>query len=321
MPPSIARHGEKRRHDPAGRRAPARQPGLAGDDGTRHAAPDRQRPPRSRLALAVAGGLPGGQGDLPLGARPAGRVGRFPLHLEFGRALRVDRGQRPGDVRRDQGARRRGALVHRRRLVGAGGLQPAGRRIARPAGALRAALLQGEARRHRDRRLQRRQLRAQRDAAADPARVRHGRLRLHAPRAAREGPAGPALLVGGGRRLAGAGLPHPLRVLHAGRADRGARPPLRAGAAPAARRSDMLLRRRQPRRRPDAGEHRLHPRAAPTPRCPRSPSARRAASSRPSGRAMSRCRPSTTTCSTTPAAATRRTRASSAGTGGRSRPC
>ena len=62
-------------------------------------------------------------------------------------------------------------------------------------------------------------------------------LRVHAPRAPREGAARRPVLVGVRRRLAGVGLPHPLRLLHHGRRPRetrarpGSRSPSTVGCA------------------------------------------------------------------------------------------
>jgi alpha-mannosidase len=55
-------------------------------------------------------------------------------------------------------------------------------------------------------------------------------LRVHATRPPREGPPRRPVLVGVGQRLAGIGLPYPLRVLHHGRRPRKARAPVRRGA-------------------------------------------------------------------------------------------
>ena len=155
----------------------------------------------------MAGGLPGGPGDVPLGARPDVRVPGVHLHLRLGRLLRVGRGDRPGDVRRDPGSGRRGPLGARRRLVGRAGLQPA--RRASPSSARRSsgsATSSRAVREDGDRRLQRRPLRSSRDAAPDPATSRHGLLRLHAARSARDAPARADLLVGVAGRLARAHL-------------------------------------------------------------------------------------------------------------------
>ena len=63
---------------------------------------------------------------------------------------------------------------------------------------------QAELGRHGHGRLQRRPVRAQRDAAPAPAPRRHGLVRVHAPWPAREAAAEPGLLVGVAGRLAGA---------------------------------------------------------------------------------------------------------------------
>ena len=65
----------------------------------RHDAHDRQRAHRPGVAVAVAGGLPGGARDVPLGDRPDEGVPRLRLHLRLGRLLRVGRGERPGALR------------------------------------------------------------------------------------------------------------------------------------------------------------------------------------------------------------------------------
>ena len=61
-------------------------------DEERRPAHDRQRPHRPRLAVAVAGGLPGGARDVPVGGRPDGRVPGVRLHLRLG--ARSTRGSR-----------------------------------------------------------------------------------------------------------------------------------------------------------------------------------------------------------------------------------
>ena len=164
-------------------------------------------------------------------------------------------------------AGRRRSLGDRRWLVGRARLQHPGRRVVRPPGARVAALFPREVRPDRDRWLQRRPVRPQRDAASASPPGRHGQLRLHASRAARIPPAWPGLLVGIGRRVAGADVPPAARVLLA---ERGSRLPHRQVDRPAARglvRDDGLLRRRESRWRTDPPEPGQHPEArrAPVP--------------------------------------------------------
>ena len=119
-------------------------------------------------------------------------------------------------------------------------------------------------RRPGDGRHERRPVRPQRDAPADPARPGHGLVHVPAARPARVRPRADPVLVGGARRLARARVPHPVRVRQPARlrrrpdreVARGARP---HGRLRRERHRDGLLRRRQPRRRSDDREHRVHP--------------------------------------------------------------
>ncbi|CAA9285122.1 MAG: GH38, partial [uncultured Friedmanniella sp.] len=242
---------------PAARRrprrpAPGRHPGP-------HAVPGRQRPPRPRVAVAVAGGLRRGAGHLRVGRRADGGVPRLRLHLRPGGAARLGGGVRPGAVRHHPRAGGGGSLGERRRLVGRARRQPGNGGVLRPPGPARPALPGLAVRPAGDGGDERRPLRAPRDAAPDPARPGPGLLPVPAARSARGRPGADAVLVGVARRLPGPRLPHPLRVRQPARSGRR---PGREGAGldgPRARRRDGLLRRRQPRRRPDAGQHRLHP--------------------------------------------------------------
>ena len=126
------------------------------------------------------------------------------------------------------------------------------------------------------------------------------------------------LPLGVARRLPGARLPDPARVLRAARRDRRARRQALAQLPGDARRVDGVLRRRQPRRRPDEGEPRLD-RAAErdAERLPRLElsSLRRFFDGVARDDGDCRCTPASS--STTASAATRRTRGSSAGTAAR----
>ena len=84
-------------------------------------------------------------------------------------------------------------------------------------------------------------------------------LRVHASPGPREDAAVPNLLVGRAGRLARAGLSHQRRLPHARR--RAGRPhrPRRPRQARGPERHDVLLRRRQPRRRPHPRPDRGHP--------------------------------------------------------------
>ena len=270
--------------------------------------------------MAVARGLPGGAGDVPVCARPDARVPGVHLHGELRRVLRLGQGDRPGDVRGDPGAGRRGPLGGRRRLVGRAGLQhPVGRVVRAPRPVL-AALVPGGAGRHGHGGLQRRPVRAQRDAAPAPAPRGHGLVRVHAPGPAREAAAEPGLLVGVAGRVASPRDAPAARVLLAAR---GPRLPPGQVARPAAgpvRRDDGVLRRGQPWRRADPREPGIDPGARRVAlHAPSRSTARRSGSSPRCASAAPTTSPSSaTTSSTTRWAATRRTRGSSAGTGARS---
>ena len=210
--------------------------------------------------MAVARGLPGGAGDVPLRARPDARVPGVHLHRELRRVLRLGQGDRPGDVRGDPGAGGRGPLGGGRRLVGRARLQhPVGRVVRPPRPVLASA---GSRRSWRDGhgRLQRGSRSGTtgccpsscaarawtRTCSCAPARTRSG---LPSPvfwwespdgsRVLHDAPAARVLLAAGGPGL-----------------------PPRQVAGPAAgpvRRDDGVLRRRQPRRRADAGEPGVDP--------------------------------------------------------------
>ena len=211
------------------------------------------------MAVAVAGGLPGSTGHVPLGARPDERVSRLRVHLRPDRAAVVGRGVRSGAVRRDRRPGGRRALGARGRLVGGTRLQHARRGELRPAGSLRPAVPAVAVLPDGHGRDERRPVRPQRDAAADPARAGDGQLHLPAPGPARGRSRAVDVLVGGTRRQSGAGLPDPQRVRQRRRRGRRA-----AGEGdrrrPGDRRADHgVLRRRQPRRRADPGEPGLDP--------------------------------------------------------------
>src|ERR1044071_1356354 len=95
--------------NPAGKSLTATHDTVAADG--EEAAHGRQRAHRSGVAVDLAGGLPGDQGDLPLRPGPAPGERRPPVHRQLGLLLRLGRGERPGDVRRDPRAGRRGPLV------------------------------------------------------------------------------------------------------------------------------------------------------------------------------------------------------------------
>ena len=117
--------------------------------------------------------------------------------------LRVGRGERPGALRADPRARRRGTLPDHRRLVGRARLQHPERRVVRAPGALRPALPAREVRHHRDDRREHRLLRAQRDDPADPrARAASTRTSSCGRGRRRSDARHAALLVGVRRRLA-----------------------------------------------------------------------------------------------------------------------
>ena len=227
--PGAARLLPARRHRP-GRR-------VGGGRAVKTCAHDRKRAHRPGVAVAVAGGLPGGARDVPVGDRPDGGVPGLRLHLRLRRLLRVGRGERPGAVRADQASASPRAAS---RSSAAGGSSrtatcPSGESFVRQA-------LYGQ-----------RYLRetfgitattgANVDSfghnaidPADPAPQRRRLLRLPAA-----GPAGgrarePALLVGVAGRLARPRLPDPERVPRAeGRSRRAPREGDRAAARADAR--------------------------------------------------------------------------------------
>ena len=148
------------------------------------------------------------------------------------------------------------------------------------------------------------------------AQERHGLVRLPAARARRERELpGADLLVGVAGRLARARLPHPARVLRAARTTSASTSRRRSRRCPTARDELMrLLRRRQPRRRPDEGEPRPDRAAERARRLPRLELSSLRRVLRRASPATASCRSSAASCSTTRPAATRRTPASSAGT-------
>ena len=312
---------------PAGTPVPrsGRVRSTAGGDRRSDGVPRRPRSPGSGVAVAVAGGLPGSAGHVPVGARPDERVSRLRVHLRPDRAAVVGRGVRPRAVRRDRRPGGRRALGARGRLVGGTRLQHARRGELRPAGSLRPAVSAVAVLPDGHGRHERRPVRPQRDAAADPARAGHGQLHLPAPGAARGRSRAVDVLVGGTRRQPGAGLPDPQRVRQRARCGRRT-----AGEGdrrrPTDRRDDHgVLRGRQPRRRSDPGQPRLHPPVRPD-GLVRSADARPARGttwtrSSPRSRPGASCPSGATTCSTTRRAATRRTRASRPGSSERRPRC
>ena len=219
-------------------------------------------PTSTRLAVALAGRRRRGARDVPLGGRPLRRVPGVRLHARRGVALPLGRAARPRAVRRGCDALVRRGQWH---VTGSMVVQPDANLptdggLAAPAPA-RAALLRRPLRRRADRRLQRRHVRAPGHPARPPGAGGLRRLRLPppAPRPRRAPRAG--LPLARQRRRRGARLPHRpgLRDAHGRPRRAGARGARRGG--PRARAHDVLLRRRQPRRRADAREHRVDPRA------------------------------------------------------------
>ena len=196
----------------------------------------------------MAGGLFGDTRHVPERARPNERIPRLQIHVRLRGLLRVGRARRPRDVRRDKGAGRRGTLVYRRRLVHTARLQYSVGRELRAPRADFTALLQEPLRKNRKDRLQRRFVRTQRVAAADTAAIRHGELRVHAPRPARKGAFGQLIRVGERGRLKGSHIPAAalLQYRHAL-----ARTPRRDSQIYRYAPDDGVLRRRQSRRRTD----------------------------------------------------------------------
>ena len=227
---------------------------------------------------------------------------------------------------RDPAAGRRGPLG---RSSAAGGSsrtatsRAASRSSARPCTA--SATSSEKLRRHGHGRLQRRPLRPPRDAAAAPPQARHGlatcscgpaphEKRLPGPLFWWESP--------DGSRVLAYRIPYEYCTPRRG-PGRPARQVARRSCRTPLRRDDGVLRRRQPRRRADAREHRVDPHgstaSARCRSCPQHAASGSSPRSASSGRRASRS--SATTCSTTRSAATRRTPASSAGTAGPSTRC
>ena len=186
--------------------------GREADAQPRVPAPDRELAHRPRLAVAVAGGLPGG----PATFRSAlDRMREYPSSSSPATPPRTTSGSR----RSTRGCSPRSRPASTRaagRSSAAGGssrIATSRRRVVRAPRADLAGLLPGKIRADRDRRLQRRSVRAQRDAAPDPAQERHGLVRPHAPRTAREDPALPDLLVAVARRQPRVHVPLAARVL------------------------------------------------------------------------------------------------------------
>ena len=253
--------------------------------GEREDAPahDRQRAHRPGVAVAVAGGLPGGARHLPVRDRPDGRVPGLRLHLRLGRSS-------------SSGSRR----ATRRSSSGSASASPrAAARSSAAGGSSRTATSRAGESFVRQALYGQRYLRetfgiiattgANVDSFGHNASIpqilraeRHRLVRLPAARARRRCELDePALLVGVARRLARARLPDPARVLRAeGRPRRARREGARRAAGRPASELMRLLRRRQPRRRADEGEPRPD-RAAERARaaCRGSSSARCAASS------------------------------------------
>ena len=115
----------------------------------------------------------------------------------------------PGHVRRNSAARQRRPLAGRRRLVDRAGLQHPWRRSRSSGRGCTVSATSKPSSAYGARRLQRRQLRSCRDAAANSQQERHSLLQLPAPHAPREKSAGAPVLVGSRRRFARVDLPHP----------------------------------------------------------------------------------------------------------------
>ena len=166
--------------------------------------------------------------------------------------LRVGRGERPRAVRADPRARRGGPLPGDRRLVDRAGLQHPRRRVVRAAGALRAALPARAVRHHRDDRREPRLVRPQRDDPADPREERHAtRTSSCGPGRRRSELPGPLFWWESpdGSRVLAYRIPH---EYCAPKDDIGEHVEKAVATLPADRDELRgLLRRRQPRRRPD----------------------------------------------------------------------
>ncbi len=178
-----------------------------------HGSHDRKCAPRPRVALAVAGGRGRGHPDVQDGVRPFGRVQGLYRNARRGLGLQPGPVGGQGALRTHPQARRRGALGGGGRVVDPAGLQPADGRVLPHAGAPRRRVAAEKPARPRDRRVQRGLIRPQRHAAHLSAGGGPRRLRLHAPRAARKGPARRPLQVAKRRRRRGDGVSH-RRSLH-----------------------------------------------------------------------------------------------------------
>ena len=272
---------------------------------------DRQRAPRPGLAVAVAGGLPGGARHVPQSRhRPHGRVPRLRLHVRPDRAAVVGRG-----VRIPSSSSASASASPRARWVNVGGWwvepdcnMPMGESFARQ-GLYGQRYLQSRFGAIADGRHERRPVRPQRDAArrscagsgwtptasCGPVRTRATSTR---PLFQWESPDGSRVLA---YRI-------PFEYCSpAGRRRRADREVARAVRS-VARRHDGVLRRRQPRRRTDQAQHRVHPPVRPDGHVRKDDDVltarllRRAA--RPRRRASSTaCASVATTCSTTRRAA------------------
>ena len=173
---------------------------------------------------------------------------------------------------------------------------------------------------HRPGRLQPRQLRPCRLAAADPEEERARLLRLHAAQPAGKGPAR-AGCSGGSRTTARRVLTYRIPYEYGTKPEEIDKHVRRVGcrAAAAAQGDHGLLRRRQPRRRADAAKHRIHSPAGRGARTfPRLVFSRTDDYFAAVEAERLPCPSSTTTCSTTRAAPMRRTPGSRRGTAGRS---
>ena len=108
-----------------------------------------ERVEASRLAMALAGGERGGEGNGALRFGSDEGVSRIPLRLLLGIGVSLDRGICPRDVPRGTGAGEGGALRDRGRLVRAARLQPSLGRGLCPPGAVFPAVFPREARQMR----------------------------------------------------------------------------------------------------------------------------------------------------------------------------
>ena len=246
----------------------------------------------------MAGGLPGGARDLPVGDRPDGRVPRLRLHVRLGRL------PRSGSRRATPSCSSGSASASRGRLAGrsaAGGSSPTATsrgRVVRAAGALRPALparrfgliatTGATSTRSATTRRSRRSCKSGLDSYVF---LRPGRTRRSCrPLFWWESP--------DGSRVLAYRIPH--EYCSAARRPRRARREGARATAADAERADVLLRRRQPRRRADEREHRQHPPAE------RAATAAAAGCSSPRAffdavaRRTASCRCVTASCSTTP---------------------